>query len=116
MIATALVAAGVTAPVAVALTTAPKWPDAQLIRHIESKIIMPGGAKPLGQYLRVYAPSIGPAGKLVEGRFETSKAPGVKVVSPGQLPLVMDGGCSFVDLTYDVARDRIVRIACHGYA
>lgn len=32
------------------------------------------------------------------------------------LPLVFDGGCSFIDVEYDPAGKRFVSVACHGVA
>ncbi len=44
------------------------------------------------------------------------KQDGIHIVAETGFPLIMDGGCSVVNLTYDVDTSRIVAIQCNGYA
>ncbi|HWX65502.1 MAG TPA: hypothetical protein VNZ27_03650 [Rhodanobacter sp.] len=40
--------------------------------------------------------------------------PGVRVVSPEKAPKILDGGCSVVNLKYDVEKKKVLAIFCNG--
>jgi hypothetical protein len=98
----------------------PAWaadwrPGPDLVAHIEARIVMPEGAHVLGAYRRTYAGVIVNRRRFVDGRFEWSKRPTVRIVTPERLPSISANGCGAVDLRYDVDADRLVSIACHPW-
>ena len=98
------------------VASVPTWrPDANTIARIESKLVLPDGAHVLAHYERWYAGEVVNGRKVIEGRFLWSRRPFIRIVAPEKLPVNKDGGCDFVDLTYDVKDDKISAIACHGW-
>ena len=78
---------------------------------------MPQGASPLPLYGRYYAWESRDDGvRKVLGTYVRGERPERHWVEPSELPLVMDGGCDIVTLTYDFDADRIERIECNGEA
>ena len=87
------------------------------IAYIESHVQMPAGAKPLGQYARFYAQD---SKGFIHGAYvpigeEPAWTAGVHTVDYDKLPSVMDGGCSFVDVTF-ITKIHALRASCHGTA
>jgi hypothetical protein len=108
------VAAGTAAATAPA---SPDWrPDAATIARLESRLVLPPQSHVLGHYQRFYAGETVNGRRVVEGRLLWSRRATTRIVPPGKLPNVPSGGCDFIDLTYDVAADRMTRIACHGWS
>ncbi len=93
-----------------------RWrPDADLIARIETKMVMPQGAHVLAHYERYYAGDVVNGRRVVQGRFQWSRRSFIRIVAPEKLPVNKDGGCDFVDLTWDVEADKMAQIACHGW-
>lgn len=95
---------------------APSDPNA-IMDRIEALISLPAGASPLPLYERFYAWEARDDGvRKVFGTYVRGGSPGRHWVNQNELPLVMDGGCDIVTLTYDVDADRIERVECNGEA
>jgi hypothetical protein len=56
-----------------------------------------------------------PEAKKVDGKTEYDTNP-THVVPLDQFPMISDGGCSVVNMLYDVDADRMASIACNGVA
>ncbi len=84
-----------------------------LLDEIEKKIVMPGGAKHLSHYLRIYVWSQGRSKIL--GQYELSDSPG-RVWLKGEIPSIFDGGCSVINIKFDVRSRLVETVACHGEA
>lgn len=87
--------------------------DPATVSRVEAKIVMPGTAKSLKEFTRYYEPGFDRGHRTVFGLL---KEGGDKQVHIGHGPIIMDGGCSVIELTYDVGSDTIISIACHGEA
>jgi hypothetical protein len=69
---------------------------------------------PGASYARYYAWSA--AGRKVEAVYTSSKPAGRHWVEENALPIVLDGGCGYIRMTFDVRADRIEKLACNGIA
>jgi hypothetical protein len=90
-----------------------------LMARIEARVVMPRGADPIAGYRRTYAwdPHAPPGSRVLAVYMRTDANWTQRLwVAADQLPVVMDGGCGIVTLTYDVANDRVERIGCNGLA
>ena len=86
-----------------------------IMNRIETIVVMPPDAAPLAVYGRYYAWEARDDGvQKVLATYVRREAPGRHWVDQNELPLVMDGGCDIVTLTYDVATDRVDRVECNG--
>ena len=92
--------------------------DAEAIMdRIEARISLPAEASALPLYERFYAWEARDDGvRKVFGTYVRGQGGGRHWVTQNELPLVMDGGCDIVTLTYDVEADRIERVECNGEA
>ena len=85
------------------------------ISLIEKKIVLPHGSSDLREYSRYYSGRTDKSGKYVIAVFVLDgHEPGVKIVSPKKMPLVLDGGCTNIDLLYDVKKNLVVNLSCNG--
>ncbi|GLQ97281.1 hypothetical protein [Dyella mobilis] len=92
-----------------------QWiPTAQQISAVEAQLVMPSGSKPLPVYTRYYYGQIVLGRHLLIGEFVLGKGRGFRIVSPNKAPQVLDGGCSVVNLKYDIERKKAVAIFCNG--
>lgn len=91
-------------------------PEAEpMMDRIEAAIAMPAGAGPLADYGRYYALESRTDGvRKVVAVYVREPSPRRHWVDQNALPLVMDGGCDIVTLTYDFDADRIERVECNG--
>ena len=90
-------------------------PSEKNILRIERKVIMPVGSSPLKKYTRFYSVRSEKASNYVIGVFVLDgHDAGVKIVAPEDMPLILDGGCSNIDLVYNLREDRVVSISCNG--
>lgn len=88
-----------------------------LMDRIEARVSMPPGASPLALYERYYAWEAREDGvRKVFGTYVRGQGTGRHWVNQNELPLVMDGGCDIITLTYDVDADRVERVECNGDA
>lgn len=95
----------------------PPTEAAALMARIESMIAMPRGASRLTLYDRYYAWENRDDGvRKVLGTYVRGPQGRRHWVNENELPLVMDGGCDIVTLTYDLDTDRIERVECNGEA
>ena len=89
----------------------------ELMDRIEREIRLPEGAGPLASYARSYAWQQREDGfRKVVAVYDslTGAAPGRRWVAETEFPLVMDGGCGLISLSYDVAAQRIEHVTCNG--
>ena len=91
----------------------PPWTlDSAVVRTLEAKILMPGGAQRIEAYTRYYEPGYDNGRRIV---FGVLTANGDKQIhTSGNLPIILDGGCSVVKLAFDVAASQMMYIACGG--
>ena len=105
-------------------------PDAASIQRLEASI-HPGdypkwgyaGSPPnLAGYSRYYAGYKRDghrmlAGEFVELTIEGEKPAGIHIVAtPKNFPVIYDGGCSVINVLYDVDAARLVSLTCNGRA
>ena len=93
--------------------------QAQLMDRIERAVRLPDGAGALSSYARYYAWQQREDGvRKVIAVYEnlTGARPGRHWVAETELPVIMDGGCGVVSLSYDVAGQRIEHVSCNGVA
>jgi hypothetical protein len=106
---------------------AQSWtPDLKTVTALDVSVKVPGGYGrapiPLKKYLRYYAGATVNGRRMIRGEFvlfnafDSSKRPGVYIVAEDGLPVVFDGGCTVVNLLYDLKTARIVEISCNGIA
>jgi hypothetical protein len=91
--------------------------DAALVEKIESRMVMPKGARPLTAYQRFYAVTEINNTPVVRGVFvfgggaqlvmryadPVSGAPGAHAMKSGRnIPAIMGGGCSVVETVFDL--------------
>ncbi|MAM83907.1 MAG: hypothetical protein CL472_04445 [Acidobacteria bacterium] len=79
--------------------------------EIESRIEMPEGAQPIGQYTRSYFER----GSVIEAIYVDSDlaAPKGRYWNPENAVSMEDGGCSQVKVTYDPATEKVTAY-CNG--
>jgi hypothetical protein len=102
---------------------APSGRDAEqqaLMDRIEREVRLPRGAGPVASYARFYAwqQQRGDGVRKVVAVYEnlTGAASGRRWVTEREFPVIMDGGCGVVSLSYDVATQRIEHVSCNGLA
>lgn len=69
---------------------------------------------PLDDYARFYAGETVDGRHIIQGVFMSGRKGVYVLASTSQLPMILDGGCHYVSLTYDADADRLERIACNG--
>lgn len=90
-----------------------------IMDRIERDIRLPEGALPLASYARYYAWQQRSDGlRKVIGVYVRLEdhTPGRYWVGEDGFPLIMDGGCSLIGLSYNVAEQRIEHVTCNGEA
>jgi len=88
-----------------------------IVDRIEREIRMPRGAEPLASYARYYAWQQGTgSSRTVLGSFMVGSdwQPGRYWTDENRLPMLVDGGCSRVTLSYNVATERVREVNCNG--
>ena len=100
----------------------PGGPSPEVVARVEARVSMPQGARPIGDYLRIYFPYEGKVVGYYRGSeradpADPRSAPVVGIRSgPVQTGYVSDGGCDFITVVYDPATDTVERADCNGYA
>jgi hypothetical protein len=84
--------------------------------ELERMLVLPGNAHSLFEYTRYYAMVTYNGRAMVRGVFVGGPSKLIVVKSEASLPLIMDGGCSVVNVLYDVMAHKVVRAACNGVA
>ncbi len=100
-------------PAAVAARPEVDAARAQLIAWIEARIVLPPGAAPLESYERLYAERDN--GEIV-ALYRRSDRPGRRWIGYVDLPLVLDGGCAFIDVRVSADPAAPIHAECHGEA
>lgn len=103
------------APIAL-IAAAPADSHDAMMTVIESKVVMPAGAEPLDHYARYYATLGDGTVTATYLALDKRDKPGRQWVTPEKLPLVFDGGCGVVRVSYDPKAQRVTRIRCNGIA
>ena len=86
------------------------------IAYVETHLRMPKGTAPLKAYARYYSQHKGILYAVYALPYKNAYgSAGIHSVPYDQLPLVMDGGCNFVDVTF-VPRLKGIGAECHGEA
>lgn len=88
-----------------------------IVDRIEREIRMPRGAEPLASYARYYAWQRDQAASgtvLASYVLGGAGQPGRYWTRENRLPALVDGGCTRVILSYDVATQRIHDTYCNG--
>lgn len=105
-------------PVAPAAEPTGAYAEQQAIMdRIERQIRLPEGADPLASYERSYAWQQREDGtRRVIGVYLIldGESRGRRWVAENALPMIVDGGCGMIRLSYDVATQRIERVTCNG--
>ena len=99
--------------------TAVETEQEQLMERIERDVRLPEGAGPLTSYARYYAWQQREDGvrKVIAVYVHLSgHEPGRHWVAENELPLILDGGCSLVGLSYNVTEWRVEHVSCNGVA
>lgn len=98
-----------------------RWtPTLKQVNQLERMIKLPPGINPIAKYSRSYY-GIKTGGRrfikalyFYEETTHTHTRAGIVIVNADQMPpMVLDGGCNVVNVTYDV-RSREVAIRCNG--
>ena len=91
-----------------------------VIEHIEQVVKLPEGAGKLEDYARYYAAQgdniVGVYTYSVGQRYDLPTGKKRWLTDSRDLPSIMDGGCSVVEVTYNLATKRVHEIFCHGEA
>ena len=88
-----------------------------IMERIERDVRLPEGASALASYSRAYAwQERGDGVRKVIAFYEnlTGERPGRRWVTERDFPVIMDGGCGVISLSYDVAAQRIEHVSCNG--
>lgn len=89
-------------------------PTSKLVGKVEAELKMPAGTT-LSSYARYYYGQISHGHRMLMGEFVlSSNAPGVQIVTPEEAPKILDGGCSLIDLKYDVEKKVVEDLSCNG--
>ena len=91
----------------------------ELMDQIERQVRLPEGAGPLASYARYYAWQQRDDGlRKVIGVYVrlSGHAPGRYWVAENEFPLILDGGCAMISLSYNLAAQRIEHVTCNGDA
>ena len=86
-------------------------PETRFMDVIEANIELPAGAHELEKYTRTYM--FGE--RKVLAIYTTHGRSGRSWVSrPADFPVIFDGGCSVVNIVYDLETRSFLRVACNG--
>lgn len=114
-------------------------PTAAEVARIESVVDLPSGARSLNEYDRFYARSTEEGRPVILGAYQRTWIRDVaerhrrddpanwKMAAPqrvgevyrvreADLPVATGGGCTVINLVYDVERQAVARVSCHGAA
>ena len=92
----------------------PPWTlDGSIIEQLEARVVMPADAKPIDNFTRYYVPGYDHGRRVVYGFL---KEGGDKRIHLSNGPVIVDGGCSVVNLVFDVAEGQVTSIKCNGLA
>ena len=89
----------------------------ELMDQIERQVRLPAGAGPLASYARYYAWQQREDGlRKVVGVYVrlSGHPPGRSWVAENEFPLILDGGCAMITLSYDLAAQRVEHVTCNG--
>ena len=90
-----------------------------IMDRIEREVRLPAGAAPLASYARHYAwQERGDGVRKVIAVYlgVGERTPGRRWGTENDFPLILDGGCGLITLSYDVAAQRIEHVTCNGEA
>ena len=98
-------------------------PDDAAIRRLEravettdwTMVLVKTAPKPLDGYDRFYGGEIIGGHHIIKGVFMDGKGSIHVLASPAGLPMILDGGCHVVSVTYDADTGTLERVACNGF-
>jgi hypothetical protein len=94
-----------------------RWvPTVKDISEVERKVRMPKGAAPLKTFTREYTGRIERGHRMIVGVYSGSSGEVVIAKSEQELYSAFDGGCSIVEVKYDLTSHRVIDAFCHGEA
>lgn len=109
-----------TQPAAPATSSTTDAEQEAIMDRIEREVRLPEGARPLAAYARSYAwQERGDGIRKVVAVYEHLTGAPVgqrRWVTESAFPLVLDGGCGLITLSYDVGAQRIEHVTCNGEA
>lgn len=82
--------------------------------QLERRIILPEGSHPLASYERYYTGLVRGGRRIIRGYLYQGDKPGI-YLRPSEI-LIADGGCSVVEVEYDVGSQRTETAYCNGVA
>lgn len=92
------------------------------MNEIESRVSLPSGARPLNEYARYYAYEHGDVVAEYWAPWKDDPLKDPKALAAGQrrwvhdtrdFPVVFEGGCSVVNITFEPARSRVKNVSCN---
>ncbi len=86
------------------------------IEFLESNLKMPHGARSVVEYKRFYLWPKKDGGIVRAVFIFKNSTSGVGLVSPGELPVIDDGGCNVVELRYSLRKKKTLALFCNGVA
>lgn len=86
----------------------------RLMTWIEGRIVMPRGAAPLASYERLYAAD--ETNDDIIAFYQRRANPGRRWVDADDFPMILDGGCAFIDVRVSLDPQVPIRATCHGEA
>jgi hypothetical protein len=90
-------------------------PSKREIAALEEAIRLPEGSKALDQYRRFYAGKVDGRKHMIVAVLELDPSnAAIRIVDLEHLPVVFDGGCSVVDVQYEVESGSFRSVRCHG--
>ena len=107
------------APASGAVPTDYWRPTLAEVARLETRLALPAKAAPLARYTRYYTGAPPKGSHRITGLLyrDVDGTAGVRIVEkPGDWPKVSDGGCDVIEVTYSLATDEILQMACNGVA
>jgi len=119
--AAALSAIGWQGPALGSAQAAIPWePDLKIIAAVERVVKLPKRAARISFYTRYYAGVIENGHRILEGVYDEGDDEGdgrvIIVDTAKKFPVIFDGGCEIIHLSYDVDARRLLSISCNGEA
>lgn len=87
-------------------------PSDKIMDQIEASVRMPSGAEPITRYRRYYHRD----DHAVVGTYVLSDKPGREWREKKKTILILDGGCSVVNVVFSTKENRVTYTDCNGVA
>jgi hypothetical protein len=112
----ALSAIGFAAPAQTACRSS--WvPTQAMVRQLEARLVLPRGTGKVQNYDRSYTGACDKGRRMIVGLMTATSGRGTsQVVARDRFPMVMDGGCAYLDVYADMNSRTMIVAQCHGDA